>query len=61
MGQGSKMIVTGDPSQSDIGEDSGFEDCVQRLKPAPGVGTVLFEDEHIVRHKMVSAMLKALS
>jgi phosphate starvation-inducible PhoH-like protein len=60
MGSNSKMIVTGDPKQSDIGGGSDLADVVCRLEGIPGVGVVYFNEECIVRHKMVGEILKRL-
>jgi len=60
LGEGSKMIITGDPHQSDIGRDSALMDVARRLDGLEGVGTVKFTEEHIVRHKLVSQILKRL-
>jgi phosphate starvation-inducible PhoH-like protein len=60
MGSNSKMIVTGDPKQSDIGGIPDLVDVVCRLESVPGVGVVYFNEECIVRHKMVGEILKRL-
>jgi phosphate starvation-inducible PhoH-like protein len=59
-GQNSKIIVTGDPSQSDIGSDSGLIDCARRLETVAGVGIIKFKADSIVRHPLVAAMLEKL-
>lgn len=60
LGENSKMIVTGDPSQSDIGRDVALMDVVHRLEGLEGVGIMKFTEEHIVRHKLVAQMIKRL-
>jgi phosphate starvation-inducible PhoH-like protein len=60
MGNNSKMIITGDPKQSDIGGTPDLVDVVYRLESVPGVGVVYFNEECIVRHKMVGEILKRL-
>lgn len=60
MGSNSKMIITGDPKQSDIGGIPDLVDVVCRLESVPGVGVVYFNEECIVRHKMVGEILKRL-
>lgn len=60
LGENSKIIVTGDPSQSDIGRDSALMDVIHRLDGLSGVGIMKFTEEHIVRHKLVSEMIKRL-
>jgi phosphate starvation-inducible PhoH-like protein len=60
LGDNSKIIVNGDPSQSDIGVDSGLMDVVHRLETVPGVGILTFKEDSIVRHPLVSAILEKL-
>ncbi|MFQ5591051.1 MAG: PhoH family protein [Phycisphaerae bacterium] len=61
LGQHSKMIVTGDDSQSDLesGEPRGLVDAVSRLNGIPGVGVVRLERCDIVRHALVQAVVEA--
>lgn len=60
LGENSKMVITGDPQQSDIGRDSGLMDVFHRLDGLDGVGMVRFTEEHIVRHRLVSQIIKRL-
>ena len=60
LGENSKIIITGDPSQSDIGNNSGLMDVVSRLEVIPGICVVRFKEDSIVRHPLVSAMLAKL-
>jgi phosphate starvation-inducible PhoH-like protein len=60
MGEGSKMIITGDPKQSDLGGIPDLIDVVHRLESVNGVGVVYFNDECIVRHRLVGEILKRL-
>lgn len=60
LGEGSKMIITGDPAQSDIGRDSALMDVVHRLDGVNGIGMVRFTEEHIVRHKLVADIIRRL-
>ncbi len=61
MGNGSKMIVTGDPSQTDLpdGTESGLIDAARRLARTEGVGFVGFEVTDVVRHRMVQRVIAA--
>ena len=61
LGHRSKMIVTGDDSQSDLpdGERSGFTDAVGRLKQVDGVTTIRLSGVDIVRHPMVQLVVEA--
>lgn len=60
LGDDSKMIVTGDPRQSDIGGASALMEVTNRLKGIPGIGVVEFQNNSIVRHSLVGAMLDEL-
>ena len=63
LGQGSKMVVTGDVSQSDLpdGEALGFTDALRRLDGVAGVATVRLEKGDIVRHPLVQMVVEAYS
>jgi len=60
LGKNSKMIITGDPAQSDIGKESGFTKVVDALDALPGIGIMKFSKEDIVRHPLVNSMLEKL-
>jgi phosphate starvation-inducible PhoH-like protein len=60
LGEHSKMIITGDPNQTDIGRDSALMDVVHRLEGVDGIGMVRFSEDCIVRHKLVSEIIKRL-
>lgn len=59
IGKNCKMIFSGDTEQSDIGQDSGLEDAVNRLEGISGIEIVEFLDEDIVRSKMCKAIIMA--
>lgn len=59
LGEGSKMILTADPSQTYV-DDSGFVEVVDRLRGMREVGIVCFEYIDVVRHKTVAKMLRRL-
>jgi phosphate starvation-inducible PhoH-like protein len=59
IGKNCKMIFSGDCDQSDIGNDSGLEDAVERLEGIDGIETVEFLDEDIVRSKMCKQIIMA--
>lgn len=61
MGQGSKFIVTGDPSQVDLPrrEDSGLQRGMKILENVDGIASINFTDKDIVRHPLVSRIVKA--
>ncbi|NJL70440.1 MAG: PhoH family protein [Candidatus Competibacteraceae bacterium] len=58
MGGNSKIVVTGDPNQSDRGRKNGITDAVERLKDVDGIGMVELKREHIVRHPLVDIVDK---
>ena len=61
LGDGSKMIVTGDPSQIDLppGQVSGLVESTRILKETQGVVQVTFSHEDVVRHELVARIVKA--
>ena len=62
MGCDAKFIVTGDASQIDLPrrEDSGLLRGIEKVKKIKGVATLFFSNEDIVRHPLVSKIVKAL-
>lgn len=61
MGADAKFIVTGDASQIDLPNknDSGLLRGIELTKNIKGVATVIFKNEDIVRHPLVSKIVKA--
>ncbi|MFT5287182.1 MAG: phosphate starvation-inducible PhoH-like protein [Planctomycetota bacterium] len=61
LGEGSRMVVTGDPSQSDLptGQRNGLTDAVHRLRGFEGISLVEFDARDIVRHPLVSQIVRA--
>jgi phosphate starvation-inducible PhoH-like protein len=61
MGEGSKIVVTGDATQTDLPDNvtSGFNDAMGRLKGIRGVTLVELSGEDIVRHRLVREIVKA--
>ena len=61
LGHDSKMIVTGDDSQTDLSanQKSGLIDGLQRLRHIKGVAFVRLADVDIVRHRLVQNIVKA--
>ena len=58
IGKNCKVILSGDPKQTDIG-DSGLLDATKRLSGIPGVEIVTFRDEDIVRSAMCKQVILA--
>ena len=61
LGEGSSMVVTGDPSQNDLprGQRSGLVDGARRLRGFEGVGFIEFEAADVVRHPLVAQIVRA--
>jgi len=61
MGLGSKMIVTGDLTQIDLptSQRSGLSDAMARLQDIKGIQIVQFNQQDIVRHHLVTHIVKA--
>jgi phosphate starvation-inducible PhoH-like protein len=63
LGENSRMVVTGDPSQDDLppGTRSGLVDAVDRLDQTSEVAVIRFSEQDIVRHPLVEVILQAYS
>ncbi len=62
LGEGSRCVVTGDPSQSDLkrGIRSGLNEAIEVLSSeVEGVDFVEFERCDVVRHRVVSSIIGA--
>ncbi len=61
LGEGSRMVVTGDPTQVDLppGANSGLADAVAVLKGVQSVEAVTFKTADIVRHALVGRIVAA--
>jgi phosphate starvation-inducible protein PhoH and related proteins len=61
LGEGSRMAVTGDPSQVDLphGVISGLAQAAAILKGVEGVAHVAFTEADIIRHPLVSRIVTA--
>jgi len=61
LGEGSKMVVTGDPTQVDLprNETSGLVQAVQVLADVKGIATIRLSAEDVVRHALVSRIVAA--
>lgn len=58
IGEYAKVVVNGDLDQKDIEGPSGLEDAVLRLNGVPGITTVAFTKEEIVRSSIVRDILE---
>jgi phosphate starvation-inducible PhoH-like protein len=61
MGQGSKIIVTGDVTQVDLPRQTrnGLLDAVHRLRDLEHIGVVYLDEHDIVRHPLVQKIVVA--
>lgn len=61
LGEGGRMIVTGDPSQVDLmpGQKSGLVEALSILKNVDAIGRVVFDQKDVVRHPLVAKIVGA--
>jgi phosphate starvation-inducible PhoH-like protein len=61
LGEGARMVVTGDPSQIDLvnTRDSGLAHAVGLLDGVKGIGITRFSAEDVVRHPLVERIVRA--
>lgn len=61
LGEGSRMVVTGDPSQVDLlnPRDSGLSHAIGILEGVKGVAVSRFAASDVVRHPMVERIVRA--
>jgi phosphate starvation-inducible PhoH-like protein len=61
LGENSRMIVTGDPSQVDLppGQTSGLAEAAQLLAGVEGIGKATFTHEDVIRHELVARIVAA--
>ena len=61
LGEGSRMIITGDPTQVDLPpqQKSGLSEAIRLLGGVEGIGHVTFKEADVVRHDLVRRIVKA--
>ena len=61
LGENSKMIVTGDPTQVDLppGQKSGLVEALNLLDGIEGIHISRFSDKDVVRHALVGRIVRA--
>src|SRR5258705_1044178 len=61
LGENSRMIVTGDPSQVDLphGQASGLAEAPKLLDGVEGIAQVKFTAEDVIRHELVARIVAA--
>jgi len=61
LGEGSRMVVTGDPTQVDLppASRSGLADALEALRGVDEVALVRFTEKDVVRHQLVARIVGA--
>src|SRR5947208_2156748 len=61
LGEGSRMVVTGDPTQVDLppGSRSGLADALEALRGVDEAAIVRFTEKDVVRHPLVARIVGA--
>ena len=61
LGENSRMIITGDPSQVDLpsGQISGLAEATRLLKNVEGIGIVSYTAADVIRHELVARIVEA--
>jgi len=60
LGHNSKMIITGDPSQSDLSRHPEILNVIAKLQGIERINTIMFNEDAIVRHPLISSIVKRL-
>ncbi len=61
LGENSKIVVTGDITQTDLppGKPSGLKQAIELLNDIEGIGVIRLSYKDVVRHRLVSAIIRA--
>ena len=61
LGEASKMVITGDPDQTDLppNMESGLSEAIKILRDTPEIHFTTFTSDDVVRHDLVSKIIKA--
>ena len=61
LGENSRMIITGDPSQVDLpnGQPSGLAEAAKLLDGVEGIAQVKFTADDVIRHELVARIVAA--
>ncbi|WP_208434976.1 PhoH family protein [Bartonella phoceensis] len=61
LGEGTRMIVTGDVSQIDLptGQKSGLSEAIRILSHVENIAIIRFDEKDVVRHPLVTAIVHA--
>jgi len=61
IGQNSKVVVTGDITQADIGSENGLKEALRVLRSISEIAFVFFSKDDVVREKLVEKIIEAYS
>lgn len=61
MGENSRMVITGDLSQTDLPRDvkSGLQDAIKKVESIEGIKCIRFSDADVVRHTLAAKIVQA--
>jgi len=61
LGENSRMVVTGDPSQVDLphGQTSGLAEATKLLANVEGIENIVFTSQDVIRHELVARIVEA--
>jgi phosphate starvation-inducible PhoH-like protein len=61
LGENSRMIVTGDPSQVDLpsGQVSGLAEATRLLRNVEGISVITYTADDVIRHELVARIVEA--
>ncbi|MCB9964080.1 MAG: PhoH family protein [Rhodospirillales bacterium] len=61
MGNGSRMVITGDPTQSDLPkhQQSGLTEAMAYLRDINEIKFIMFSEKDVVRHHLVAKIIEA--
>ena len=61
MGEGTRMVITGDPTQVDLppGQGSGLREALAILDGVAGIAVARFDERDVVRHPLVARIVAA--
>ena len=61
LGENSRMVITGDLSQTDLPRDvkSGLADAIKKVENIEGIRCVRFSDADVVRHTLAAKIVQA--
>lgn len=58
IGEGTKMVITGDTAQTDIGANNGLSDFLRRFNGSSRIAVTRFTNKDIQRHPVIDEVLK---